>query len=308
MDFNKHITVLLNETVNLLNVKSDGVYVDCTFGRGGHSKLILSKLNDKGKLICFDQDQEAIEFAKNLFKDKKNVVIIKANFKNLKKELLKLNIEQVDGFIFDLGLSSPQLDDPKRGFSYHNEAKLDMRMDQDQKLDAFYIVNYYSFSKLCEIFSKYGEINNPKKVTNAIVKQREKKQISTTTELVEIIKNNVPIKKLYEQKHPARLFFQAIRIEVNNELGILKKSFEDAISLLSIKGVVCVITFHSLEDKITKEVFNTYTKNNLPKEVPINDYIPSFSNLSKKIKPSKNELNSNNRSRSSILRAIIKNH
>lgn len=308
MDFNKHITVLLNETVNLLNVKSDGVYVDCTFGRGGHSKLILSKLNDKGKLICFDQDQEAIEFAKNLFKDKKNVVIIKANFKNLKKELLKLNIEQVDGFIFDLGLSSPQLDDPKRGFSYHNEAKLDMRMDQDQKLDAFYIVNYYSFSKLCEIFSKYGEINNPKKVANAIVKQREKKQISTTTELVEIIKNNVPIKKLYEQKHPARLFFQAIRIEVNNELGILKKSFEDAISLLSIKGVVCVITFHSLEDKITKEVFNTYTKNNLPKEVPINDYIPSFSNLSKKIKPSKNELNLNNRSRSSILRAIIKNH
>lgn len=307
MSFNEHITVLLNETIELLNIKSDGIYVDCTFGRGGHSKLILSKLNEKGKLICFDQDHEAIEFAHKLFENKKNVIIIKSNFKNLKQELQKKGIEKVDGFIFDLGLSSPQLDNPDRGFSYHNDARLDMRMDQTQKLDAHYVVNNYSFAKLCEIFSKYGEVINPKNVANAIINERSKKEISTTSELVEIIKSNVPIKKLFEQKHPARLFFQAIRIEVNDELNILQKTFEDAISLLNVSGVICVITFHSLEDKITKDVFNKYTKNSLPKEVPISDYIAPFSNINKKIKPSKNELAINNRARSSILRAIVRN-
>lgn len=307
MSFNEHITVLLNETIELLNIKSDGVYVDCTFGRGGHSKLILSKLNEKGKLICFDQDHEAIEFAQKLFENKKNVIIIKSNFKNLKQELQKIGIESVDGFIFDLGLSSPQLDNPERGFSYHNDARLDMRMDQTQKLDAHYVVNNYSFGKLCEIFSKYGEVVNPKYVARAIISERNKKEISTTSELVEIIKNNVPVKKLFEQKHPARLFFQAIRIEVNNELNILQKAFEDAISLLNVNGVICVITFHSLEDKITKEVFNKYTKKTLPNEVPISDYINPFSNINKKIKPSKNELVINNRARSSILRAIVRN-
>lgn len=304
---NFHQSVLLNESVELLNIKPNGVYVDCTFGRGGHSKLIYSKLSKEGKLICFDQDNDAILYAKNIFSNCNNVIIIKSNFSNLKKHLAKNNIHFVDGFIFDLGLSSPQLDDAHRGFSYHKDARLDMRMDVDQHLDAYQIVNYYTYGQLCDIFREYGEIKEYKDVARAIVKQREKQLIATTLELVDLIKNNVSKKILYSDKHPARLFFQAIRIAVNDELNILEKAFDDAISLLNQNGVVCVISFHSLEDKITKQTFLKYTKNNLPKEVPLINYQPAFSNLTKKIKPSNDELQQNNRARSSILRAIVKN-
>ncbi|EDU19238.1 16S rRNA (cytosine(1402)-N(4))-methyltransferase RsmH [Ureaplasma parvum] len=308
MEFNQHITVLLNETIELLNIKPDGIYVDCTFGRGGHSQLILKKLSKKGKLICLDQDQEAINFANNLFKNNTNVIVIKTNFKNLKSALGAHKIFYVDGFIFDLGLSSPQLDDPKRGFSYHKNAWLDMRMDQSQNLNAHYIVNNYSFAKLVSIFKRYGEIKYPKIIADAIVKERSIKEINTTLELVEIIKKYSPKKNLFEKKHPARLFFQAIRIEVNDELNILEKAFNDAISMLNPLGVVAIISFHSLEDKIVKKVFNNYAKIKLPKEVPINNYVNKYSLLNQKIMPSTQELNDNNRSRSSILRGLIRNY
>lgn len=308
MIFNNHITVLLQETVDFLNVKSDGTYVDCTLGRCGHSKLILSKLSSKGKLICFDQDQEAIDYAIDYFKENENVIIIKSNFKNLKQELNKNGINKVDGFVFDLGLSSPQLDNPERGFSYNNDAQLDMRMDRDQKLNAHYIVNNYSFERLCSIFRKYGEIKQPQIIANAIVKERQIKLIDTTAQLVEIIKKYSPIKLLYDKKHPARLYFQAIRIEVNDEINILEKSFEDAISLLNPNGVICIISFHSLEDNIVKKTFSKYTKNKLPREIPLNNFLQQFSLVTKKIIPSQEELERNNRARSSILRAMTKNY
>ena len=308
MEFNQHTTVLLNETIELLHVKPDGIYVDRTFGLGGHSQLILKKLSKKGKLICIDQDQQAIDFANNLFKDNPNVIVIKTNFKNLKSVLYDHQIFHVDGFVFDLGLSSPQLDDPERGFSYHKDALLDMRMDQEQKLNAHYIVNHYSFAKLVNIFTKYGEIKYSKTIANGIVKERSTKAINTTLELVEIIKNYSPKKILFEKKHPARLFFQAIRIEVNDELNILEKAFNDAISMLNPLGVVAIISFHSLEDKIVKKVFNNYAKNKLPKEIPLNNYVNQYSLLNQKIMPSTQELNDNNRSRSSILRGLVKNY
>lgn len=307
-NYNHHISVLLDESINILNIKPNGVYVDCTLGRCGHSKQILNRLNENGLLICFDQDQTAIDYAKKIFINHNNVIIIKSNFKHLKSELIKRNILKVDGFIFDLGLSSPQLDDPSRGFSYQHNARLDMRMDQSQKLDAHYVINNYSFKELCNIFSKYGEIKNSQRVVDAIIKQRSKSSINTTFELVDLIKQNSPLKLLFNKKHPARLYFQAIRIEVNNELTILEQSFDDAISLLNKNGVIIVISFHSLEDRITKKVFSKYTKNTLPKEVPISNFLAKYSLLSNKILASEEEINTNNRSRSSILRAMVKNY
>ncbi|KEZ22698.1 16S rRNA (cytosine(1402)-N(4))-methyltransferase RsmH [Ureaplasma diversum] len=307
-NYNHHISVLLEESINILNIKPDGVYVDCTLGRCGHSKQILNRLNDNGLLICFDQDQTAIDYAKQIFANQNNVIVIKSNFKDLKKELIKRNITKVDGFIFDLGLSSPQLDDPNRGFSYQHNARLDMRMDQSQKLDAHYVINNYSFQQLCTIFSRYGEIKNPKRVVDAIIQQRQINPINTTFELVDIIKQNSPLKLLFNKKHPARLYFQAIRIEVNSELSILEQSLNDAISLLNVAGIIAVISFHSLEDRITKKVFSKYTKNTLPKEVPISNYFAQYSLVNNKTVASEEEINANNRSRSSILRAMIKNY
>lgn len=302
-----HISVLLQESIDNLNIKEDSVIVDATLGRAGHSSEILKKIK-KGKLIAFDQDEEAInESDKKLSKIASNYTIIKSNFKNIKEELNKRGITSVDGILFDLGVSSPQLDEDYRGFSFHKDAKLDMRMDQTQDLTAYKVVNEYSEDKLVKIFYEYGKEKFAKKIAKAIVKYRNEKTIDTTLELVEIIKSAVP-EKYKREKHPARKVFQAIRIEVNNELEVLKIALKDSLELLNKNGRICVITFHSLEDKIVKEMFNEVSKidDNL-KNLPFipDEYQKEFKIINT-IKPSKKELEENSRARSSKLRVIEK--
>ncbi len=303
----KHVSVLLNETINALNVKEDGIYVDCTLGYAGHSSAILKRLK-KGKLYAFDQDEEARKHSENVLrKISDNFEIIPNNFVNLKEELNKREITKVDGIMFDLGVSSPQLDDAKRGFSFHLDAPLDMRMDKDAKLSAYDVVNDYSFNDLYKIIKEYGEERYAKQIARSIEQRRKQKNIETTFELSEIISNSVP-SKYKRLTHPARRTFQAIRIEVNKELSILPKSLNDAIDMLNVNGVIAVITFHSLEDKICKDVFTKRSKENeLVKNLPIvpDEYKPELK-LLKKIKPSKEEIINNKRSRSATLRIAIK--
>ena len=302
-----HYSVLLEESISNLNIKEDGIYVDATLGFAGHSSEILKRIQ-KGYLFAFDQDIDACQ-ASNLKLSKvgNNFKIINDNFVNIKKRLEENNIHYVDGILYDLGVSSPQLDIASRGFSYHNEARLDMRMNQNSSLSAYEVVNNYSEKELTDIFYKYGEEKYAKKIASNIVKYRENKEIVTTLELVDIIKSSIPFKAMRES-HPARKVFQAIRIEVNDELNVLKKSLEDAIKLLNINGRICVITFHSLEDRIVKEIFNKYTKvnqelNNLP-FIP-EEYLPNYKLINTKvITPSDKELTENNRSRSAKLRVI----
>ena len=302
-----HYSVLLEESISNLNIKEDGIYVDATLGFAGHSSEILKRIQ-KGYLFAFDQDIDACR-ASNLKLSKvgNNFKIINDNFVNIKKRLEENNIHYVDGILYDLGVSSPQLDIASRGFSYHNEARLDMRMNQNSSLSAYEVVNNYSEKALTDIFYKYGEEKYAKKIASNIVKYRENKEIVTTLELVDIIKSSIPFKAMRES-HPARKVFQAIRIEVNDELNVLKTSLEDAIKLLNINGRICVITFHSLEDRIVKEIFNKYTKvnqelNNLP-FIP-EEYLPNYKLINTKvIIPSNKELTENNRSRSAKLRVI----
>lgn len=303
----KHISVLLNETIDALNIKEDGIYVDCTLGYAGHSSAILKRLK-KGKLYAFDQDIEARNYSENVLKKiGNNYEIIPSNFVNLKEELSKRGITNIDGIMFDLGVSSPQIDDASRGFSFHEDAALDMRMDKSAKLTAKEVVNNYSFNGLQKIIKEYGEERYSKQIARAIEKERLVKPIETTLELVDIISKAVP-EKYKKQTHPARRTFQAIRIEVNKELSILPKAFNDAIDMLSVNGVIAIITFHSLEDKIAKEMLSIRSKEdpiykgmpNIPEE-----YKPELRVL-KKIKPTKQELDSNNRSRSACLRVGIK--
>lgn len=302
-----HYSVLLEESISNLNIKEDGIYVDATLGFAGHSSEILKRIQ-KGYLFAFDQDIDACQ-ASNLKLSKvgNNFKIINDNFVNIKKRLEENNIYHVDGILYDLGVSSPQLDIASRGFSYHNDARLDMRMNQNSSLSAYEVVNNYSEKALTDIFYKYGEEKYAKKIASNIVKYRENKEIVTTLELVDIIKTSVPFKAMRES-HPARKVFQAIRIEVNDELNVLKASLEDAIKLLNINGRICVITFHSLEDRIVKEIFNKYTKvnqelNNLP-FIP-EEYLPNYKLINTKvITPSNKELTENNRSRSAKLRVI----
>ena len=230
-----HISVLLNESIDALNIKEDGTYVDCTLGYAGHSSEILKRIT-RGCLFAFDQDSNAIEFSsKKLASIGNNYEIINSNFVNIKEELEKRNVTNVDGILFDLGVSSPQLDESDRGFSYHNDAKLDMRMNQNQELSAYEVVNTYPENELANIFFKYGEEKYSRSIARNIVKYRENKTIETTLELVEIIKSSVP-EKAKRDKHPARKVFQAIRIEVNNELGILDKTMRDSLSMLKVGG------------------------------------------------------------------------
>ena len=300
-----HKTVLLNEAIDNLNLKEDGIYVDATLGFGGHSGLILKRVK-RGFLFAFDQDEMAIEYSdKKLSEIGNNYEIIKSNFVNLKEELNKRGINKIDGIVFDLGVSSPQLDIPERGFSYHNDAPLDMRMDRDKEFSAYDVVNTYSYNDLVRILREYGEEKYASSIANNIIKTRENKKIETTLELVEVIKKSMPYKAM-KDSHPARKTFQAIRIEVNNELGVLRDALEEAIEMLNVGGRISVITFHSLEDKIVKEIFNKYSKVDsslsklpfIPKE-----YLPKFK-LITNITPSKEELEENNRARSSRLRVI----
>lgn len=302
-----HISVLLNEAVDGLNLKTDGIYVDCTLGYAGHSSIILKRIK-RGYLFAIDQDRDAIQYSrKKLAEIGDNFTIIDSNFSNLKQELRKRNVTFVDGFLFDLGVSSVQLDDASRGFSYHKDARLDMRMNQDSDFSAYDVVNDYSEGELSRIFFEYGEEKYSKSIAKNIVKYRQKKKIETTLELVEIISSALPM-KVKREKHPARKVFQAIRIEVNHELDILENSLRDALELLNVGGRIAVITFHSLEDRIVKNLFKEYTKiddkvKGLP-DIP-DSYLPNFELVNKKaITPSKEELENNYRSRSAKLRII----
>ena len=303
----KHISVLLEESISSLNLNESSIIVDCTLGYGGHSSNILARIK-KGFLFAFDQDSEAIRHSTDrLNAIGTNFTIIKSNFVNLKEELTKLGVTEVDGFLFDLGVSSPQLDDASRGFSFHEDARLDMRMDKENKLSAYEVVNEYSKEHLAEIFYKYGEDKFARNIAKKIVEYREEKPIETTLELVEIIKTAVPM-KFRKDKHPARQIFQAIRIEVNRELDVIEPAIEQALSLLKVGGRVSVITFHSLEDRLVKNIFKekcaidpkVQGMPNIPQE-----YLPDFRLvINKAIVPSEEELEKNPRARSSKLRVI----
>ena len=307
----KHISVLLNESIEGLNIKEDGIYVDATLGRAGHSIHILSQLSSKGKLYCFDKDNDAMEYSRErLSAISPQFELIHADFKNMKQELLKRGVSSVDGILFDLGVSSPQLDDGERGFSYNYDARLDMRMNKDDKLDAYTIVYTYSENDLRKLIFTYGEERYASSIARKIVETRAQKKIETTFELVEVIKKSVPGKYLRET-HPAKRTFQAIRIEVNDELNGLKIALDNALSLLNPKGRIAVITFHSLEDRIVKEKFKEVSEGE-----HWNRYMPvtsttneaEFTIINKKpILPSKEELDVNRRSHSAKLRIIEKN-
>lgn len=307
----EHTTVLLHETVDGLNIKENGIYVDCTMGGAGHSALILSKLSSKGKLFAFDQDETAIAHAKDkLAPYGDRITIIKSNFIHLKEELEKRGVEKVDGILYDLGVSSPQLDTPERGFSYHHDAPLDMRMDSSAPLTAYDVVNTWSFGELMKIFHRYGEEKFSKQIARKIEAAREIKPIETTGELVEIIKDAIPAPARRKGGHPAKRIFQAIRIAVNDELGVFEKSLQQAIDLLSPGGRISVITFHSLEDRICKVTFKKASETpELPPGLPIipKEYEPILKLVTRKpIIPSDEELETNNRARSAKLRIAEK--
>ncbi len=301
-----HYSVLLNESIEGLNIKSDGIYVDCTLGYGGHSSVILSKLTT-GKLYCFDQDEEAIKYSKErLSKIGSNYQIIYSNFSNLKEKLNEIGVDKVDGILFDLGFSSPQVDDESRGFSFMKDAPLDMRMDTNQDFSAKDVVNDYSEDKLRQVFYKYGEEKFSNSIAHNIINSRP---ISSTMELVEIIEKSVPY-KYFKEHHPERKIFQAIRIEVNHELDVLESVLPDAVSLLNKGGRISVITFHSLEDRIVKQTFKSLSEvseifsglrdSDIPEE-----FKPTIKLINKKpILPSEKELKENSRSASAKLRVI----
>lgn len=306
----KHIPVLLNETIDLLQIKKDGVYLDLTLGRGGHSSEILKKLNGTGLLIGVDQDITAIEESEpRLSKINSNFKLIKSNFKDLDKVLEQLNIQSVDGILMDLGVSSPQFDDGKRGFSYNFDAKLDMRMDQSQDLNAEKIVNNYSLQDLTRIFKEYGEDKYSYQIAKEIVKEREKKPIESTFELVDIIKKSKPERELKKVGHPAKQVFQALRIEVNHELDFLKEALDKALKVLNHKGRLVVITFHSLEDRIVKNCFKRVAVIEGDRfDLPLMKKAPDYTLINKKvIVANEKEINENRRSKSAKCRAIERN-
>lgn len=303
----KHVSVLLQESISSLNLLENSVVVDATLGYGGHSSNILERIS-KGYLFAFDQDSEAIRYSTDrLSSIGTNFTIIKSNFVNMKEELEKRGINKVDAVLFDLGVSSPQLDDESRGFSFHSDARLDMRMDRDQKLSAYEVVNEYSEQDLARIFYKYGEDKFSKSVARRIVEYRKEKPIETTLELVEVIKSGVPMKYRIN-KHPARQIFQAIRIEVNHELDVIEPALSQALELLNVGGRVAVITFHSLEDRLVKNYFKEMTKiDDKVKGMPNipDEYLPDFKLVvNKAIIPSDSEIENNPRARSSKLRVI----
>ncbi len=302
-----HKPVLLDEVIELLNLKDNSVVVDMTLGFAGHSSEILKRIKN-GYLFAFDQDEEALTYSRNkLSTIGDNFSIIDSNFVYAKEKLNEFGVDHVDSILYDLGVSSLQLDEDYRGFSYRFDAPLDMRMDQDNKLDAKIVVNTYSYDALKKIFKEYGESKFSSSIARNIVKYRETKKIETTLELVEIIKSSVPYKERVK-KHPAKQIFQALRIEVNRELEVLKKSLDDSLSMIGVGGRIAVITFHSLEDRIVKHKFNKVCEvDPLVKGLPNipEDKLPDFRLVTKKgIKASSLELQDNNRSHSAVLRVI----
>lgn len=302
-----HKSVLKKEAIEALNIKEDGIYVDATTGGGGHSSEILKRLTT-GHLYCFDQDSYAFERSKEVLDPiGSNYTFIKANFKDLKKELEARGVNHIDGILYDLGVSSFQFDIPERGFSYNYDAPLDMRMNQEQDLTAKEIVNYWDFNDLLRIFTRYGEDPFSKQIARAIERERKNKPIETTFELVDVIKSALPQKVLNKKGHPAKQTFQALRIAVNDELRVFEVSINDALDMLNPKGRAVVITFHSLEDRICKTVFKERTTVNIPKGVPIMDVEAPYELISHKpIVASEEELEENNRAHSAKMRVIEK--
>ncbi|KJU98276.1 16S rRNA (cytosine(1402)-N(4))-methyltransferase RsmH [Streptococcus gordonii] len=309
-----HVTVLLHETIDYLDVKPDGVYVDATLGGAGHSEYLLSKLSPKGHLYAFDQDATAIEHAKKRlapYIEKGMVTFVQDNFRHLKLQLEKLGVDEIDGICYDLGVSSPQLDERERGFSYKQDAPLDMRMNRHADFNAYQVVNDYDYHDLVRIFFKYGEDKFSKQIARKIEQARQIKPIETTTELAEIIKSAKPAKELKKKGHPAKQIFQAIRIEVNDELGAADESIQQAIDMLAVDGRISVITFHSLEDRLTKQLFKDASTVDVPKGLPFipDDLKPKLELISRKpILPSAEELEMNNRAHSAKLRVAKKVH
>lgn len=303
----KHYSVMLNEAIDGLNIKSDGIYVDATLGYGGHSSEILKKITT-GHLYSFDQDEEAIENSKKrLLEIGNNFTIIYSNFVHMKEKLKEQGITKVDGILFDLGLSSPQIDNKERGFTFMTDAPLDMRMDKSNKIDAKHIINNYTIEELTNIFYAYGEEKMSRIIAKKIVSERLKKEIKTTKELVNIIESAVGA-KYFNKNHPERQIFQAIRIEVNSELNVLKDVLPDAIELLNKNGRISVITFHSLEDRIVKQIFKTESEiDDLVKGLPVipEEFQPRIKLINKKpLLPSDNEIKENSRSKSAKLRIV----
>ena len=302
-----HTTVLLHEAVEGLSIQPEGIYVDCTLGGAGHSMEIVKQLSKKGRLICFDQDMTAIEAAKVTLHDYLDqVTFIHANFSQLAEELQRIDIQSVDGILYDLGVSSPQLDTPERGFSYNHDAPLDMRMDTTASLTAFDVVNEWSYQELLRIFFRYGEEKFSKSIARKIEAAREEQPIQTTAELAEIIKTGIPAAARRTGGHPAKRVFQAIRIAVNDELGAAETSLTDAIDLLNPTGRISVITFHSLEDRLCKTIFKEASS--LPELPPNLPVIPQGLDVKLKLitrkpkLPSDEEIEANKRARSAKLR------
>lgn len=308
-----HDTVLLNETVEGLNIKPDGIYVDMTLGGAGHTSLILGQLNENGRLFSFDQDETAINYVNEKLStdiESGKLTLIHSNFRNITEELHTRGIERVDGILYDLGVSSPQLDEAERGFSYHQDAPLDMRMNTDQRLSAYEVVNEWSYNELVAILFKYGEERFSKQIVRKIEAAREVEPIRTTQDLVDVIKEGIPAPARRKGGHPAKRTFQAIRIAVNDELGALEDSLKQSIQLLNLNGRISVISFHSLEDRIVKHTFRDYsTPPDIPKNLPV---LPDFDlpilklMNNKPIGASEEELEENNRSRSAKLRVAEK--
>ena len=309
MEF-KHISVLLNESVDALSIKKDGIYADGTLGGGGHSEKILERLSDEGLLIGIDQDAEAIGAAKKRLEKYKNVIFENTNFKNIKEILHKNNIENIDGAVLDLGVSSYQLDNADRGFSYIADSRLDMRMDLSSSLDAYEVVNTYSEEALAKIFFEYGEEKFSRKIAAEIVKRRAERKIETTLELAELVKKCIPQKTVKKGSHPAKRVFQAIRIEVNGELDVLKIALSDFFDVLKPGGRLAVISFHSLEDRIVKNTFASFARGCVcPKDFPVCvcGQKPRGKIITKKaVIPTEGEIEANKRSKSSKLRVIEK--
>lgn len=302
-----HISVMLNETIDYLNVKENGVYIDCTLGGAGHALYLLNQLNDEGRLIAIDQDQTAIDNAKEVLKDHLHkVTFVHSNFRELTNILNDLNIEKVDGIYYDLGVSSPQLDIPERGFSYHHDATLDMRIFFFKQKTAYEIVNNWSYEALVKIFYRYGEEKFSKQIARRIEAHREQQPITTTLELVDIIKEGIPAKARRKGGHPAKRVFQALRIAVNDELSAFEDSIEQAIELVNVNGRISVITFHSLEDRLCKQVFQEYEKGpEVPRGLPVipEEYTPKLKRVNRKpITATEEDLDDNNRARSAKLR------
>ena len=313
MEF-KHETVLLHETVDGLDIKPDGVYVDCTLGGAGHAQYLLDQLGPQGHLYAFDQDMTAINNAKLKLADyveKGQVTFIHQNFRHLKQALEELGIDQVDGIYYDLGVSSPQLDVAERGFSYGQEARLDMRMNQEQALSAYEVVNDWPYEDLVHILYRYGEEKFAKRIARAIEERRAQRPIETTTELAEIVKMAIPAATRRTGGHPAKRSFQAIRIAVNDELGAVEDSLEQALTLLKPEGRISVITFPSLEDRLVKQLFKEVSQGpEVPRGLPVlpGQMQAPFGLVNRKpIVASPEELEANNRSRSAKLRILSKN-